>query len=349
MGKGGDSVYWSAKLAKSRNAVFNFIVGNRGGGKTFGFLEYAVDNYLKARRRGEKRQFIYMRRYRPELAPLAITKGGSLFDRVAKIAFPSHDFKAEGGVLWCDHEVCGYAVTLAQAPGLKSVNYGDVYDIGFDEFIIDKGSTHYIRGQQEPEIFLDFYQTVDRDEDRTTAWFMANAITEMNPYFNYFGLRMPKPGKFLLFGNDNQLMVESVADPELIEKKKHTRFGQLIYGTAYGDYSIENKMLRDSEVFVKKKGVHSLFKCTLRYLGTSIGVWFDPVNGEYYLSDSVDKNCSIVYNVTDEDHQPNQLLLHGNRKSPYIENLKTAYGMGRLFFENKKLAGYWRDIVKELG
>ena len=341
-------MYWSAKKAKSRNALLNFIVGNRGGGKTFGFLDYAVGQYLKAKKRGKLRQFIYMRRYKPELAPLAITRGGSLFDKVAKIKYPEHDFKAEAGVLWCDREVCGYAVTLAQAPGLKSVNYGDVYDIGFDEFIIDKGSTHYIRGALEPEIFLDFYQTVDRDEDRVTAWFMANAITEMNPYFNYFGLRMPKPGKFLLFGNANQIMVESVADPELIAKKESTRFGQLIKGTAYGDYSIKNEMLRDSEVFVKHKPDTAWFKCILRYIDTEIGVWYDARNGEYFLSDNVDKNCAIVYNVTDEDHRPNELLLHGNRKSPYIENLRTAYSMGRLYFENKKLAGYWRDIVRWL-
>ncbi|MBS6750091.1 MAG: phage DNA encapsidation protein, partial [Firmicutes bacterium] len=64
--------------------------------------------------------------------------------------------------------------------------------IGFDEFIIDKGSLHYL--QNELKQFQDFYNTVDRFQDRVKVMFMANAVALTNPYF--IGWRL-KPRKVL--------------------------------------------------------------------------------------------------------------------------------------------------------
>ena len=56
------SMYWDLKRTLTHNTLINIIVGNRGGGKTFGFKEYAIDNFIK---KGE--QFGYIRRYKDDL------------------------------------------------------------------------------------------------------------------------------------------------------------------------------------------------------------------------------------------------------------------------------------------
>ena len=55
-------MFWSSQAAKSRNCLFNFILGARGVGKTFCKKEDVINAYLKS---GE--EFVYMRRYKEEL------------------------------------------------------------------------------------------------------------------------------------------------------------------------------------------------------------------------------------------------------------------------------------------
>lgn len=47
----------------SHNCLFNFVVGNRGAGKTYGVAKkWAIKTFLKT-----GKQFIYLRRYKTEL------------------------------------------------------------------------------------------------------------------------------------------------------------------------------------------------------------------------------------------------------------------------------------------
>ena len=39
--------FWDINKTMTYNALFNFIIGNRGGGKSFGAKERAIDNFIK--------------------------------------------------------------------------------------------------------------------------------------------------------------------------------------------------------------------------------------------------------------------------------------------------------------
>ena len=41
------SMFWSARKTLTHNVLINVIVGNRGGGKTYGAKEWAIDNFIK--------------------------------------------------------------------------------------------------------------------------------------------------------------------------------------------------------------------------------------------------------------------------------------------------------------
>ena len=77
-------MFYSYDRIRSYNAIWNFIISNRGGGKTYGFKMMAIKNFLK-----NGKQFIYVRRYKTELQEKTL-----FFDDV-KHNFPNLEFKIQ--------------------------------------------------------------------------------------------------------------------------------------------------------------------------------------------------------------------------------------------------------------
>ena len=87
------------------NCLYNYIVGDRGGGKSFGVLKFFIERYKKT---GE--EFIYLRRYDTELQD-SLPK---LFDDIIVAGyFPEDELKVGGNNLYCNGKVMGYAVPLS--------------------------------------------------------------------------------------------------------------------------------------------------------------------------------------------------------------------------------------------
>ena len=339
-------MYYDPKMTWSYNAIYNQVYGNRGCGKTFGCLRFAMDKFIDTKARGEEPwQLIYVRRYREELKKLTKQNHGKLFDDVTDHGYyRGHHFKAEGNILYCDKEEFGMAIPLTDAPTLKSIPFPYARIGIFEEFVIDKGVRRYL--PNEVECFLELDQTIDRDRD-VFRWFMlGNLVNTVNPYMTYWGLELPYHKTRELHGNDNQILVEVVQNEDFIEKKKGTRRGKLISGTRYGDYAIENKPLRSNTHFIAKKSVNSEYKFTLFYMGHTIGVWFDHTNGRYVISNSVDKQCPFRFSTTTDNMEPNTMLLKGNRKSIFIKNIIDAYNNGYVYYETMKLKEWFMDIMR---
>ena len=243
--QGTNSKYWDINRTLSHNCLFNFIISLRGGGKTYGCLKYAVRHFLNAKRAGQVRQFVYLRRQENELKKLCISRGGRLFDAV-KGEFEGHTLKAESNTLYCDGEVCGYAMQLSTAFTQKSDAFPNVDLIIFDEFIAVKRSSYL---PDEVTKFLELYETIARpgtDHPTVRVFFLGNAVTQTNPYFEYFYLDRPYQGEFKKFGPTKDILVQDVDVPELQADKHKSRFGQLIAGSEYASYAIDNENIIDA-------------------------------------------------------------------------------------------------------
>lgn len=332
--------YWDIPRTRSHNCMFNFIHGIRGSGKTYGLLYDLVDRYSK-----KGNQFLYLRRTEEELQKLTTQKSGRLFNHV-QVEFPGNSLWCEANVLHIDNEVCGYAAALSTARKMKSDALGRITDIMFDEFIIDDTVSQQRYLKDEVTAFLELCETIARPGSRdyeVTYWFLGNAIKSTNPYSDYFGLELPYNGDIWKRG---EFLVQMVAPPELVEAKKKTRFYKAIEGTAYAAYAAENKFLRDNQYFIKKKTRDAEYQFTMIYYDYLIGVWRDYRNGCYVISEDVDKQCRLVYATTTETQEPNTMLLRGFKSSVHLSNLKKAYDMGCVYYENQKLHNWFRDIVR---
>ena len=318
------SIYYSIDNVLSYNALLNFIIGERGVGKSYSAKKYVANHFIK-----KHKQFVYIRRYKSEIKK-AMGKNGEnkFFEQIVK-EFPSHKLTNNCDTMFIDGKICGYAIPLSVANILKSASFEEVDTIIFDEFIIDKGNYHYL--QNEIEQMLDIIETIARLRD-IRVLFLGNAISITNPYFTYFDLSLPYGSDIKTF-KDGLILVNYIKNEKYRAIKKETRFGKLIEGTAYGKYAIDNEFLRDSKAFIKKKDSNCRFYFILYIDNKNFGVWLDYKNGLMFISYDYDPNCPVKFAINSQDHDEDTMLIR-TRTSPYFKNIVEHYRLARLCFEN---------------
>lgn len=321
--------YWDINRTLSYNCLFNFIVGNRGGGKTYGFKQWAIKSFLKT-----GKEFIYVRRYKDEL------KGNDKFFDDIRGAFPDISLEVKKSDYYIDGRYAGTAIPLSTAKIRKSVPFPNVDKICFDEFILDRGVYHYL--PDEVTNFLELYKTIARMRDVTT-FFLSNAITVTNPYFLYFDISLPY-GKTIMARDDK--LIQLVQNEEFIKASAETRFGRMMQGTQYFEYAMENQFLRDNKNFIAKKTPSSRCYFLMDYMDMTIGVWIDMRAGVMTVSQDIDPYCGLRYALTNEDHKPNTMFLKSPRKSPQFENFCRQYMIGNVRFESINLKNICNEVIK---
>ena len=318
-------MFYDYNKVLSYNAMFNFIIGERGVGKTFGAKKFCINRFLKY---GE--QFVYIRRYKTEIKEAA-GDVNKFFGQMADF-FPDINFGVQGEKLYINKKICGYVLPLSVANILKSTSFNKVSTIIFDEFIIDKGCYRYLAN--EVEQLLDMVETIARLRD-VRVLFLGNAISITNPYFTYFNLTLPYNSDIKTF-KDGLILVNYIKNIEYREVKHKSKFGRIIADTAYSKYAIDNEFLRDSKSFVKKKSQKAQHYFIFKYNNQTYGVWNDWSEGEIYFSKDYDPNCPITFSVTSEDHDEQSIMLK-LRSSIFFKSVIEHYRLGKLFFESQSI------------
>lgn len=345
------SIFWDIGRTMTHNMLINIIVGNRGGGKSYGAKEKAVENFIK-----KKEQFGYIRRYKDDLKkPLE-----QFYKDIAQ-EFPDHECKVEGDKVyirikadakqkWTEKDLAGYGFSLSTANNKKSMSFPDISMLIFDEFLLEEGNQRYL--PNEVEKLLNLYETVARPGSghrRVTLWLLGNAISITNPYFLYWDLKMPKSmdknGKWIWKHPSRPILVEDVRNEGFIDAKRNTEFGQLVEGTTYADYSIENKFLLDDDTFIERKSQFARHLFNFVYRGEKFGVWFDYTEGKMWVSQSFDPS-GITYSFTMKDHKPNTMLWKSKNKTLYLKQFLEAFKQGILYFESMNIKNMCYEILK---
>ena len=326
-------MYYDYNNLFSHNALFNFIIGERGVGKTYGIMKKAIKDFIKTMNdkveydeSGNKisgpSQFVYLRRYKTELK-----KFNTLLDPlVFNNEFKGHTIKINGDKVYVDKKLAGYGFAISNAVVLKSSTFPLVDKIIFDEFIIDKGNITYL--SNEVDKFLETYETIARMRN-VKVYFLGNAISIANPYFDYWNLTIPYNTDIKKF-KDGLILVNYIKNEEYREAKKRTLFGKILEGTHYSEYAIDNQFLRDNDNLIAKKTGQCTSYCNLIIDGKTYGVW--KAESAYYVSLDFDPNCKYVFALSSNDHTELTRLVDGS--SDIIKILRLYYRYGKVFFES---------------
>lgn len=322
-------MYYNLNKLLSRDKLLNFVVGNRGGGKSYAAKRWAINSWIK-----NKKQFIYLRRYFTEFENI-----NSFFSDIES-NYTGHNFEVKNGCFYIDNEIAGYYMALSTSQRNKSNTYPDVDKIIFDEFIIDKGAYHYIK--DEVTLFLDLCETVFRMRD-FKALLISNAITSVNPYFMYFGL-YPKDGA--KFVTKNECCVEFYKSEEFVRKKKETKFGKLIDGTRYGAYNIDNEFYRDNYTFIEKMHGRCVPWVHIKYMNDDYYIWYGTDSGYVYFNHTPTPNNTFTMAMTTDDHTPNYMLIKNFKNSKYLKDVRMCFEIGTVRFDCLKSKNAFYEIMQ---
>lgn len=230
-------------------------------------------------------------------------------------------------------EVKIFFVALSSAFRKKSVSYGGVNLIVFDEFIEARKTRSYLKG--EVEMFLDLIETVNRlrvDRPEVRVFCLANKVTFANPYFVYWGIK-EFDGRFKKF-HKGLIVVENYENALFTDLKKKSKFGQLIEGTRYGKYAIDNEVLRDTKDFLKERPENAKYLCAMRIGNNYVGFWRDEKC--IYCCSAYNTN-KLIFAPRDELQEGEFVLKSTDVPIKWLKDLNTV---GLCFFEN----GLIKDI-----
>ena len=317
------------------------LIGNRGGGKTYGFKTWAIDDYLKT-----GKQFVWLRRYGTEVDEMRKT----YFDDIAK-RYPAYKFSIKGsrksGKILIDNKVAGHYFALTTSSIAKSSSYPNVDKIIFDEFLIIGNTYKYLN--DEVVLLLELVETIfrDRENDPTAikprgVYLLGNNVTIANPYFLYFNIK-PFRQRFYV-DKARGLVVEQYTNKAFVEAKKQSSIGKLTAGTTYAEYSIENKSYLDNDRFIAPKPSKCTFNCAIDYKGKTYGFWLDYKNGNMYVNYQYDPDSPNRYSLTKDDHTLNTFLVK-NLNNTYIKNIVWLFRAGCMYFDNQQLKAQVYELL----
>ena len=312
-----NGVRWTKNKISGYNKLFNFIIGQRGVGKTYNLKTTAINNYIN-----KKEKTIWIMRYATEID--AIVQHSKFFDDILN-RYP-YEFKIENRIGYIKlEETWERFITFKSLSetSLKAISDPTVNLIVFDEFIPLPG-IHYLKN--EVERFLEFYLTISRGRD-VKCYFLANNVSSVSPYFSYFHVSLPKEGD--IFAGD-EIAIENVKNDRYKDAMHQTRFGKLVHGTHYEKYSIDNESLEDITTFITDRPKNA--RCLIRMVSTigDIYLWFAQ---PYSIHISRKGDPSAIQWAMDEKSH-NEKSKRMDFAGTYATNLiKSAYREGKLFFD----------------
>lgn len=333
-------IYYNYDKLISYGALLNFVIGERGVGKSYGATKFVIDDYLR-----NGNQFVYLRRYATEL-DTAVPK---FFDAVIfNNEYEGHEFKVRKrnklSEFIMDGEVIGYAAALSTAGILKSTSFNNVKTIVYDEFIIDKGMHHYLKN--EAEVMLDICETIGRMRDIRVI-FLGNAISlAANPYFNYFDLQLPPLGKEFRTFKDGLIVVNYIKNDAYRAEKKKTKFGKLIDGTDYGRYAIDNEVLRDSNTFLEKRKEDAINWCVVVVQGHYYGVWVGKQTNKIYISRDYNPKLPNIFSADEFSHDEKNFLIMA--KQSWFRVVVDNFAIGNVRFEDARVKEDMLTILRKI-
>lgn len=327
------SLYWSPNPLFSHNRILNFVIGERGFGKTYGSIRYCIKRFIKY---GE--QFIYSKRYKTDL------KNNADFFNEIQHDFPEHELYVRNSDLIIDGKVAGWIIPLSSWQSIKSRNFSKVGTIIYDEFMLEKSSKQtYL--PEEPKALLNFMDSVFRNRENVRCICLSNAVSITNPFFIYFKI-IPDIGR--RFNKTQSIMVEVTDGKDFANERKKTPFGQLISDTEYGRFALNNEFVGDSQVFIEKRTKNSRFQFSIVYNGMIMGIWVDTNEGLMYLSNDHDPLTKKVFVFKKDDMDEGRTYVTNWKQNYFTLKMGRAFKNGLLRFDNQALRNIGYELFSSL-
>ena len=187
--------YYELDNILTKNAHFNFIIGERSNGKTTAVLRHIIKDYYETGRRGMiiRQMEEDIKGYRATALFAAINSGGMVEELTEGVYHSVKCFRrsyylgreTEDGEMKYESEPFAQLVSLSQADHNKSISFPNVGTILYDEFMRQGGQMM----KDELNKFDSILSTIVREKATATIFLVANTVSWNSPYFKKYKIR----------------------------------------------------------------------------------------------------------------------------------------------------------------
>lgn len=266
---------------------FNFIIGGRGTGKTYGALKnaYETDTRFMLMRRTQAQCDLINK---PEFNPYkAVCEDISADIKVKSVSkYNAIIYEDLGEEL--EPKTLGYTCALSTIANMRGFDASDVKLLIYDEFIPER---HERVLKNEGTAFLNAYETINRNrelknQEPLQVLCMANAFNIANAIFLELGLvgtaeKMQQKNQELYIDKTRGILIAMLNNSKISKKKSDTVLYRLSSGS-YADMALSNDFAYNDDSGIKSMPL-SEFKllCTVG----EISIYKHKSKRQFYISE----------------------------------------------------------------
>ena len=320
-----DNGYIDIGKILSYKIPFNFIVGGRGTGKTYGALKNAYETdtrFILMRRTQAQCDLINKAEFNPykainrDLHTDITVKSISKYN--SKIVIETEETE----------KILGYTCALSTISSLRGFDASDCDLLLYDEFIPEK---HERAIKHEGGAFLNAYETISRnrelqDQDPLQVLCLANAFNIANAIFLELGLvgiceKMSQKGNELYINKDRGILIVLLQHSAISKAKADTALYRLANGS-YRDMALQNDFAYNSRDNIKSMNLKEFrLLCSVG----EISIYKHKSQRMFYVSEH--------RTGTAETYKSDEVGLKKYRKN-YGITFYNAYMRNHIIFEN---------------
>lgn len=286
---------------------FNFIIGGRGTGKTYGALDkvynwwkYTGGAFLYTRRTEIEVESVADESYNPFKA-LNADKGYTVSADYTKKVSCGHFYDIDPRIAketGQESHICGYSSAISVFGRMRGADLSDVDTWVYDEFC---GEVNVKRIKGEADLFFNAYETVNRNREvagkpPVTVYFLSNAVDIATPLLYELGLTdriaaMQLTGQRVFTDKERGIHVEILGKLGISFEKEKSALYKLTAGTRFYQHAIDNDFAYDNMSNVEKQPLKE-YNPTIQ-LG-SLYIYSHKQTDRYYVCRSR-AVCPFVY------------------------------------------------------
>lgn len=345
-GKMRNNIYYDIEQTEKYKQPYNFVIGGRGTGKTYGTLKYMVEN---------KHKFVLLRRTQTELNMTLDSKHIDLGDTSMNVDISPFkklasdlDWKVEIHrvnkdlyAIVINGELLGYGMSLNTMHKIRGFDASDVEYIVYDEFIPQRQARPI---PDEGGAFFNAYETINRNREiegrePVRAYLLANAnnieaqILEDTGLSTVIEHKMINKGKKFHIDSNRGYTIELLGNARFSEEKKKGVLYRFTKGTQFSRMAFENQFAYDDFTNIRQYNIREY----LPYFAVGdYGIYTHKSRDEYYIS-KCKQSFSERFPFSDYGIKQS-IRAHGRE-------LYKAYMESRIFFESYECKKLLTKIV----